>query len=190
MMATMPMLAPSHTQNSSEEVPCRSFSATDSMPAVSTDQGRSAAGGSERWRLRGGMAKVSASPPPVPRAVQLSARPVSWLPDRRSPPPSQASSPVALGKELPGHSGGPAPDSHRLPDSPPPSRPSRRDPLGEDTLRRGVEASRQTSAKPVRLPILSADRCAQSYPSPSTAQTPRLGLAEVLAGPGARSDQE
>jgi hypothetical protein len=42
-------------------------------------------------------------------AVQLSARSVSWLPDRRSLTPSQASSPVALGKELPGHSGGPAP---------------------------------------------------------------------------------
>src|SRR5450631_1090038 len=72
-----------------------------------------------------GHSEVSAFPPPIPRAVQLSARPVSWLPDRRSFPPSQASSPVALGKELPGHSGGPAPDSHRLPDSPPPSKPLR-----------------------------------------------------------------
>src|ERR1035437_3987492 len=59
MMPTMPMLAPSHTQNNSEAVPCRWSSVTDSMPAVSTDQGRSAAGCSGRWRVRGDMVKGS-----------------------------------------------------------------------------------------------------------------------------------
>jgi hypothetical protein len=68
--------------------------------------------------LARGMVKVSCFSSACSRVVQLSARPVFWLPDRRSFPPSQASSPVALGKELPGHSGGPAPDSHHLPDSP------------------------------------------------------------------------
>src|ERR1035441_5513829 len=51
MMPTTPMLAPTHTQNNSEAVPCRWSSVTDSMPVVSTDQGRSADGCSGRWRV-------------------------------------------------------------------------------------------------------------------------------------------
>jgi hypothetical protein len=46
----------------------------------------------------------------------LSARSVFWLPDQRSPRPSRAGSPVAIVEvSLPGHSGGTAPESHRLP---------------------------------------------------------------------------
>ncbi|BFP51131.1 hypothetical protein SCMC78_09380 [Streptomyces sp. CMC78] len=46
-------------------------------------------------------------------------RPVSWLPDRRPssclPDGGFAVSGVSCEDELPGHSGGTAPDSHRLP---------------------------------------------------------------------------
>lgn len=57
--------------------------------------------------------KHSSEPPSGIHALELPTAEVSWLPDQRSPSPSNPFGPWQFESSLPGDSGGTAPDSHR-----------------------------------------------------------------------------
>jgi hypothetical protein len=147
-------LAPSHTQNNSEAVPCRWSSVTDSMPAVSTDQGRSAVGCSDRWRVRGDM--VKGSPLHLRRFHERFSYPQGRSPGCRIAALSRLPRPAAqwhIGENSPVTVAGPRRILTGFPILPHRPGPCGGTPLGGDTLRRGAEASRELPVPPGRHPV-------------------------------------